>query len=151
MSNQTRFGIDININGGESSPTTPSRDTSYKNPMTISGTLKNIGMENVALGSAVIASTASLGKTYIDLQFNKSENINQGKRFNFALKATGYIGTIVGGAKFGPVGVGVGTAVVGLSVLSDVFSYNTQLEKTQIKFNYTNKKFNQSITNGSRN
>jgi hypothetical protein len=145
------FTIDVNINGGKTSPTSPTRRSKKWNPTTISGILKGKGVKNHAVIATIAGSAISLGKTYIDLQFSKSENANQAKRFNFALKTVGYVSIIAGGAaKAGVAGGAAGGIYVAASITGDILTYNTKLKKKQIRFDYTNEKYQQSIANGSR-
>ena len=145
------FTIDVNINGEKTSPTSPTRRSKKWNPTTISGILKGKGVKNHAVMASVGGSVISLGKTYIDLQFSKSENANQAKRFNFGLKTVGYISIIAGGAaKAGVAGGVTGGIYVAASITGDILTYNTGLKKKQIRFDYINEKYQQASANGSR-
>ena len=71
--------------------------------------------------------------------------------YNFALKSVGHIGTIAGASAFGgPIGAGAGTVYVAATITSDILTYNTSLQKKQIRFDYTNAKYQQNVANGSR-
>ena len=73
---QDSFTIDVNIKGSSSSPTSPSRKAKSYNPTSVSGFLKDVGVKNGASYAMMAGSVISLGKTYIDLQFSKSELTN---------------------------------------------------------------------------
>lgn len=150
-STQDSFTIDVNINGGNTKPTSPSRKAKKWNPTSVSGFLKNAGVKNAAAAASIVGASVSLGKTYVDLQFSKSENANKAKRFGFALRTVGFAGTIAGGAAMGgPAGALGATIYVGASITSDILSYNTSLQKKQIRFDYTNLKYQQNVADGSR-
>ena len=150
-STQDSFTIDVNINGSSSSPASPSRKAKKYNPTSISGFLKDAGVKNGAAYATIIGSAVSLGKTYVDLQFSKAENTNKARRFEFGLKLVGYAGTIAGGAALGgPIGAVGATVYVGASITADILSYNTNLQKKQLRFDYTNEKYKQNTANGSR-
>ena len=150
-STQDSFTIDVNINGGNTKPTSPSRKQKKWNPTSVSGFLKSAGVKNAASYAAVVGAGVALGKTYVDLQFSKAENSNKAKRFGFALKTVGYAGTIAGASAYGGfIGAGGATIYVAASVTSDILTYNTSLQKKQIRFDYTNEKYQQNVANGSR-
>lgn len=148
---QDSFTIDVNLNGSSSSPTSPSRKAKSYNPTSVSGFLKDVGVKNGAAYAMMVGAGISLGKTYIDLQFSKSENANKATRFAFSLKLVGYAGTIAGGAALGgPIGAAGATVYVAASITGDVLTYNTKLQKLQLRFDYTNDKYKQNVADGSR-
>lgn len=150
-SSQDSFTIDVNLNGSNSTPTSPSRKGRKHNPTSISGILKDMGVKNTSAYAVMIGSAISLGKTYVDLQFSKAENANQAKRFDFSLKMIGHMGTIYGASSLGgPVGAAGAAIYVATSITGDVMTYNTKLQKKQIRFDYTNEKYKQNVANGSR-
>ena len=148
---QDSFTIDVNLNGSKANPTSPSRKTKAYNPTTISGFLKESGLKNYAAYSMIAGSAVSLGKTYVNLRFSKAENTNKAKRFDFGLKTMGSFGTIAGGAAMGgPVGAGAATVYVIAGYTNDVLTYNTNLQKKQLTFDYVNEKYQVNTANGSR-
>lgn len=147
---QSSFDINVNLNGVDRKGTQPSIKKGFR-PTTVSGSLKKLVAKNGTLLAVGAAAAMSVGKTYVDLQFSKSENTNAANRFNTGLKFAGYGMTIAGGAAaFNAPGAAVATVYVGAQIVNDVQKYNTFLAKRNIRFNYTNEKYKQSVANGTR-
>ena len=149
---QDSFTIDVNINGGNTSPTSPSRRKSQQpgNPFTLSGFLKNSGMKNYAAIAAVGATAISVGKTYIDIQFSRAENTHKANRFNFTLRAAGWGASIAGGAAMGgPIGAGVATVAVIADAVKAQMQYNNKLFKMNKKYDYIVSKNRENTANNS--
>ena len=147
---QSQFQIDVNINGVNTSPTQP-RTKKAKRATTITGMIKQATGKNGAIYAASAAAIMSVGKTYIDARFSVSENANKANRFNTGLKFAGYAMTIYGGASIaGPPGAAAATIMVAAQVTNDVIKYNNFLEKRNIRYNYTNQKYKQTVANGTR-
>lgn len=143
------FTIDVNVNGVTESPTSPSKG-GQENPTGVSNNLRFFNDVNNAVSLAAVGAAISLGKTYVNLQYNKTENVNKSNRFNLALRFGGYVVTTIGGFMVGgPAGAAVG-AGIGVSVTKDIMQYNNSLDKQQIKYNFINEKLKQNTANGSR-
>lgn len=141
---RNRFTIKVDIsqdgNGKFTTPRRQAKDTKIDRSFT-----DKILANKITTASA--ASAVSIGKTYINLEYSKSEQILKKDRFNLGFKLATYVG---GGSLLGPAGTVAGTIAAGASIVNDVMSYNTDLEKRQLRFDYTNEKFRQYSAGGSR-
>lgn len=146
-STQSAFVIDVNVNNINSSPTTP------RNGSKILETKiqKKIQQASKLLTASIISTTLSIGKTYVNAQFNKTENANQAKRFNLGIQITSQFLTIAGStAYFGGAGLVGSSMIVAGTYVKSAVEYNTFLEKRELRFNYINTKYRQNTANGTR-